>query len=127
MLLSFLGTYMWQASSRNCSALSPVTRQIIANVTGVLVQAAHPKRIILFGSQARGEAAIDSDFDMMVVEEEPPNRFAEIVRLNRLLRSFDIAIDLLVVSDENFQYWRDTPGNVYYEAANEGQVLYEAA
>ena len=107
--------------------MSPVTRQIIANVTGVLVQAAHPKRIILFGSQARGEAAIDSDFDIMVVEEEPPNRFAEIVRLNRLLRSFDIAIDLLVVSDENFQYWRDTPGNVYYEAANEGQVLYEAA
>ena len=107
--------------------LSPATRQIIANVTGVLVQAAHPKRIILFGSQARGEAASDSDFDIMVVEEKPANRFAEIVRLNRLLRSFDMAIDLLVVSDENFQYWRDTPGNVYYEAATQGQILYEGA
>ena len=107
--------------------LSPATRQIISNVTGVLVQAAHPKRIILFGSQARGEAASDSDFDIMVVEEKPANRFAEIVRLNRLLRSFDIAIDLLVVSDENFQYWRDTPGNVYYEAATQGQILYEGA
>ena len=107
--------------------LSPATRQIISNVTGVLVQAAHPKRIILFGSQARGEAASDSDFDIMVVEEKPANRFAEIVRLNRLLRSFDIAIDLLVVSDENFQYWRDTPGNVYYEAATKGQVLHEGA
>lgn len=108
-------------------ALSPATRPIIANVTGVLVQAAHPKRIILFGSQARGKAASDSDFDIMVVEEKPADRFAEIVRLNRLLRSFDMAIDLLVVSDENFQYWRDTPGNVYYEAATGGQVLYEAA
>ena len=108
-------------------ALSPATRQIVSNVTGVLVQAAHPKRIILFGSRARGEAASDSDFDIMVVEEKPANRFAEIVRLNRLLRSFDMAIDLLVVSDENFQYWRDTPGNVYYEAATEGQVLYEVA
>ena len=107
--------------------MSPTTSQIVSNVTGVLVQAAHPKRIILFGSQARGEAASDSDFDIMVVEENPANRFAEIVRLNRLLRSFDMAIDLLVVSDENFQYWRDTPGNVYYEAATEGQVLYEAA
>jgi hypothetical protein len=63
----------------------------------------------------------------MVVEAKPANRFAEIVRLNRLLRSFDMAIDLLVVSDENFQYWRDTPGNVYYEAATEGQALHEAA
>src|ERR1039458_2365926 len=70
-------------------ALSPATRQIVSNVTGMLVQAAYPKRIILFGSRARGEAASDSDsdFDIMVVEEKPANRFAEIVRLNRLLRS----------------------------------------
>ena len=63
----------------------------------------------------------------MVVMERPANRFAEMVRLNRLLRPFDIAVDLLVVSDEKFQYWRDTPGNVYYEAATMGQLLYEAA
>ena len=107
--------------------MGPAARQIISNLTGVLVQAAHPKRIILFGSQARGDAAPHSDFDIMVVEEEPANRFGEIVRLNRLIRSFDIAVDLLVVSDEKFQYWRDTPGNVYYEAATGGQVLYEAA
>jgi len=49
------------------------------------------------------------------------------VRLNRLIRSFDIAVDLLVVSDEKFQYRRETPGNVYYEAATQGQVLYQAA
>jgi len=107
--------------------MNPGARQIVAKLTGVLVQAAHPKRIILFGSQVRGAAATDSDFDIMVVEEAPPNRFAEMVRLNRLIRSFDIAVDLLVVSDEKFQYWRDTPGNVYYEAATVGQVLYEAA
>lgn len=107
--------------------MSPATRRIISNVTSVLVQAAHPKRIILFGSQARGEASNHSDFDIMVVEEKPANRFEEIVRLNRLLRSFNVAIDLLVVSDEKFQYWRDTPGNVYYEAATGGLVLYEAA
>lgn len=107
--------------------MSPAARQIVSNMTDVLVQAAHPKRIILFGSQARGEASNHSDFDIMVVEEKPANRFEEIVRLNRLLRSFNLAIDLLVVSDEKFQYWRDTPGNVYYEAATEGLVLYEAA
>ena len=56
----------------------------------------------------------------MVVEEKPADRFAEMVRLNRLIRSFDIAVDLLVVSDEKFQYWRETPGNVYYEAATGG-------
>ena len=102
-------------------AVSPADKQIVANMTGVLVQAAHPKRIILFGSQARGDSVKHSDFDIMVVEEKPANRFAEMVRLNRLIRSFDIAVDLLVVSDEKFQYWRDTPGNVYYEAATGGR------
>jgi hypothetical protein len=43
--------------------MSPAARQIVENMTGVLVQAAHPKRIILFGSLARGDAAPHSDFD----------------------------------------------------------------
>jgi len=60
-----------------------------------------------------------------VVEEKVSDRMAEMVRLNRLLRPLKIAVDLLVVSEDKFQYWRDTPGNVYYEAATEGQVLYE--
>ncbi len=107
--------------------MSPAAKQIVSNLIGVLVEAAHPKRIILFGSQARGDASPRSDFDIMVVEDKPADRFAEMVRLNRLLRSFDIAVDLLVVSDDQFQYWRETPGNVYYEAATDGQVLYEAA
>jgi len=63
----------------------------------------------------------------MVVEEGVSNRAAEMVRLNRLLRSFDIPVDLLVVSAEKFNYWCDTPGNVYFEAATEGEILYEGA
>ncbi len=104
----------------------PFPTEIVGEVTAVLVRAARPKRIILFGSQARGSATADSDFDVMVVEERPADRIVEMARLNRLLRSFPVAIDLLVVSEEKFQYWRDTPGNVYYEAA-QGKILYEAA
>ncbi len=107
--------------------MTPISEEVIARLTNVLVQAARPKRIILFGSRARRDAAADSDFDVLVVEDKPANRFAEMVRLNRLLRSLDIAVDLLVVSEEKFQYWHDTLGNVYYEAAMEGKVLYEAA
>lgn len=99
---------------------------MLSTVSEVLVEAAHPKRIILFGSRARGDARDDSDFDVMVVEEQQPDRFREMVRLNHLLRKFDAAIDLLVVSEERFRYWRDTPGNVYYEASTQGRTLYEA-
>jgi predicted nucleotidyltransferase len=101
--------------------------ETIKRLTELLIQAAKPKRIIMFGSQARGEAGEDSDLDVMVVEDGVSDRAAEMVRLNRLLRSSDIPVDLLVVSAEKFNYWCDTPGNVYFEAATEGEVLYEAA
>ena len=99
----------------------------IKRLTELLIEAAKPNRIIMFGSQARGEAGEDSDFDVMVVEEAVPDRVGEMVRLNRLVRALAIPVDLLVVSAEKFNYWCDTPGNVYFEAATEGEVLYEAA
>ena len=101
--------------------------ETLRRLTELLARAAKPRYIILFGSQARGEASEDSDFDVMVVETEIADRGEEMVRLGRLLRSLDIAVDLLVVSSEKFEYWRDTPGNVYFEAASEGRILYEAA
>jgi predicted nucleotidyltransferase len=101
--------------------------EAIQRLTDLLIEAAKPNRIIMFGSQARGEASEDSDFDVMVVEEAVSDRAGEMVRLNRLLRSVDIPVDLLVVSAEKFNYWCDTPGNVNFEVATEGEVLYEAA
>ena len=101
--------------------------EAIKRLTELLIEAARPKRIIMFGSQARGDAGEDSDLDVMIVEELVSDRAGEMVRLGRLLRSFDIPVDLLVVSAEKFNYWCDTPGNVYFEAATEGEVLYEAA
>ena len=88
---------------------------------------ARVERVILFGSRARGDAAEDSDFDLMVVERGSVDRVQEGRRLRALLREARVAVDLVVVSREKFDYWRDTPGNVYFEAALEGSVLYEAA
>jgi predicted nucleotidyltransferase len=101
--------------------------ETIKRLTELLIEAAKPNRIIMFGSQARGEAGDDSDLDVMVVEETVSDRAAEMVRLNRLLRYLDVSVDLLVVSADKFNYWCDTPGNVYFEAATEGKVLYERA
>ncbi len=99
----------------------------IEQAAAVLKQVAQPEKIILFGSYARAEAQRDSDLDILVVERQVKDRVAEMARLNRALGFLRLPIDLLLVSQEKFDYWSDTPGNVYYRAKREGKVIYEAS
>jgi predicted nucleotidyltransferase len=104
-----------------------VSEATIIKAAELLREAAHPTRIILFGSHARGVAQSDSDVALMVILPKVRDRMAEMVRLNRILSSLRVPVDLLVVSEEVFEYWANTPGNVYFEVAVEGRVLYEQA
>ncbi|MBM3892413.1 MAG: nucleotidyltransferase domain-containing protein [Verrucomicrobia bacterium] len=104
-----------------------VTPEKLREAVRRLVEAAHPRRIILFGSHARGDAREDSDVDLMLIEDDVKDQAAESVRLRRVLKGLILPVDLLPVSRCDFDYWRDTPGNVFFEAATEGKVVYEAA
>lgn len=84
-----------------------------------------PVRIILFGSRAAGKARRDSDIDLLVVEKKVKDQDAEMVRLQDCLRPLRINADLVVVSENKFNEWKETPGNLIYYAAKEGKVLYE--
>ena len=104
-----------------------VDQKIIDKAITLLREAARPRMIILFGSYGRGEAHTESDVDLLVVETDVKDRVAEMTRLNRVLSPLRISVDLIVVSQEMFDYWASTPGNVYFAAIHEGKVLYEAA
>jgi len=103
-----------------------VTPERIQEAVHRLVAAAHPLRIIMFGSQSRGGRHRDSDLDLVVIEREVPNRMAEMIRLERALRGMALPTDILVISERDFKKWAETPGSVYYEAKRDGKVLYEA-
>ena len=104
-----------------------ISKQKMKKVVDLLLQASHPKKIILFGSYARGNERPDSDLDLLVVEKKTENRAAEMVRLRRVLSPLRILVDLIVVGEAAFEEWSDTPGNLMYEVSSEGKVLYEAA
>ena len=104
-----------------------IDQTLLDRATELLKETAHPQKIILFGSHARKEAREDSDVDILVVEVDVKDRVAEMVRLNRTLSPLRIPVDLLVVSEKMFEYWADTPGNVYFQAKTEGKVMYEVA
>ena len=103
-----------------------VTPEKIQEAVRRLVVAAHPVKIIMFGSRARGDAENSSDVDLLVVEHEVADRFSEMVRLHRALRGLILGVDILVIGEKDFGEWSDTPGSVYHAARREGKVLYEA-
>ena len=107
-------------------AQETVPASVLEEVVRRLVAAAHPQRIIMFGSQAGGRADPESDVDLLVVEREVADRAKEMVRLNRTLRGLALPVDLLVAGEELFARWSDTPGNVYFDAKHRGRVLYES-
>jgi predicted nucleotidyltransferase len=103
------------------------TEETLAAATSLVVEAASPLRIILFGSHARGDAHASSDLDLLVVLPTVQKRRRETAQLLALLARHRIRADVVVVSAELFETWRDVPGTVLFEAAREGKVVYEAA
>ena len=94
-----------------------------------LVAQFQPKRVILFGSQARGAADARSDVDLLVVcslDTSRGSRRALMVAMDRALRGLDMATDIIVLAPEEFDRDRHIPGTVARPAWREGIVLYEA-
>lgn len=109
------------------TARSMISRETTDRAAQMLLDAAPAgSQVILFGSYARGDAGPDSDVDFMVVEPFLESQRSEMVRLRQVLRPLQIPVDVLVVSREGFEAWKDKINNVVYEAAREGRV-YAAA
>ncbi len=79
--------------------------------------------VILFGSRARGDQRPDSDADFLVIQPQVRSRVAEAARLARVLRPFRVPADILVVSRDTYEEWKDMPNSIYFEAAHHGTVL----
>jgi predicted nucleotidyltransferase len=60
-------------------------------------------RLIVFGSRARGDADVDSDLDLLVVEPAVTERFTEMARLSALLGRGLIPADVVVMSAAHFE------------------------
>jgi predicted nucleotidyltransferase len=104
--------------------MNPVDETLIAEAGRRLAAAAAPdSQVILFGSHARGEATSHSDVDFLVVEPEVDNEAEESVRLHRTLRDLRVPADVIVISRDYAERWREVRGGLVHAALTQGRVL----
>lgn len=91
------------------------------------------KRLLLFGSRARGEARPDSDIDLLVVMPQatlnPIERQQALRSLRTALRPLPlrVAVDLVVVGHEDAQQLSGSRWHVVARALREGKELHVAS
>ncbi|MEX2448668.1 MAG: nucleotidyltransferase domain-containing protein [Solirubrobacterales bacterium] len=96
---------------------------LIAEAGRRLAKAAPDAEVILFGSHARGEAGPHSDADFLIIEPEVADEAEESVRLHRTLRDLRLPADVIVVSRDYADRWREVRGGVIHAALSQGRVL----
>jgi uncharacterized protein len=102
-----------------------VAQSVIETVRdyALLVRARYPvKRILLYGSFARGTARPDSDIDVAVVlDGEPADVLQTEAELCRLGMDVDVRIEPIIVNELH------DPSGFYEEISRYGTVVYSAA
>jgi predicted nucleotidyltransferase len=98
-----------------------VMDEIVERIVGVM----HPRKIVLFGSRARGDAAGGSDLDLLVIAESDQPRYRRAAPLYGALSDILVPMDILVYTPEEVEDWSAVPEAFVTTALREGKVLYE--
>ena len=92
-----------------------------------LVEALSPRRVILFGSRARGTATPDSDYDILVVVDSNLPLEDRMFHARRAVRNVRASKDIFVVTPDEFRKHSTWVSGIVREAIDFGEVLYEAS
>jgi predicted nucleotidyltransferase len=100
---------------------------VLDEIVDRLVRALRPERVYLFGSRARGDSELSSDFDILVVvaNSELPGFKRDRVAL-RALRGVGAAVDVIVLTSREFDRKRDVVCSLPATVDREGKLLYAA-
>ena len=103
-----------------------VDARIIDHVTRSIVEHFHPERIILFGSQARGDARRDSDLDLCVFMETSERPVKRSIKVASIFTLPSWPMDIVVYTPEEYEERRQIKGTFAHTIHTEGKVLYDA-
>ena len=105
---------------------SAADRLVPGELLGSIVRYFNPRKVILFGSRARGDADENSDIDLLVLldDDAPPEHFTA-QAAHEARRGFKRAVDIVTSRLSTFERRAATVGTAAHHVAEEGRIVYE--
>jgi uncharacterized protein len=100
---------------------------VLHGIADLIVQAANPDALVLFGSYAKGAQNVESDIDLFVIADGADSRPARDQELKGLVCRYPIRIDLRLVTPRELAAAESTPYAFLSSALASGVVLYATA
>ena len=98
---------------------------ILSEIVQRIRRATAPRKVVLFGSRARGQAQAYSDYDVLVVKDSTEPRYSRSAALYTLLADLPVEVEVVVYTPEEVEEWRRVPGAFVTTALRDGVALYE--
>ncbi|HAB51511.1 MAG: hypothetical protein A2315_05095 [Ignavibacteria bacterium RIFOXYB2_FULL_35_12] len=101
----------------------------LSQIINAILREVDAEKVILFGSRARGDNKPTSDLDLLVIEKgkfsKERSRWNETKKIRMALKDYKISKDILVFTEEEVNYWKDSINHIIPTCLEEGKVLYE--
>jgi uncharacterized protein len=92
----------------------------------IMQHVSSPARVVVFGSYGRGEATQDSDLDLLVIQKSVADFTQEYTRLREAIGAIGVGVDLLLITEDQYEQRKDWCSSPIYWAHREGKVASEA-
>ena len=110
--------HIYQMATGHDPVLADAVQRLVANL--------RPRRIVLFGSRAWGDADPESDYDLLVLVEEADSPRLLEAEAYRALAGLPASFDVIVRSSSWWAQWWDTPFSVERRIETEGVTIHES-
>ena len=105
--------------------MSSLSDDVVRDIVRRIVDTAQPEKVILFGSQARGDARPGSDFDVLVIKDSDEPRHRRSIPLYVALADLPVEVEVMVYTPEEVEEWSEVPQAFVTTAVREGTTIYE--